>query len=170
MTEKQVRMPTYFEGINKSLKAKIDSLQAYLQDPAAGFAAEEYFRQVLRAHLPERYAVESGFVVSAARQQKNTFWNMGPPIKQRSHFMDIIIADVLHVPRLCKEPTYSVFPIEAVCAVVEVTTSPDNTDRFEGKPMSKFQADLLKIAQVRTMGRRRHYIRSAVIENPADGT
>ena len=68
--------------------------------------------------------------------------------------MDIIIADTHNIPLLCSEPRFKIFPVESVCAAIEVTTATEgNVDR---KP--KLLSDLQKLIKVREMGKERSYV------------
>jgi hypothetical protein len=141
---KPLQIRSYWNGISSSLEAKLVSLKAYLKHPSTGYVAETMFRQILRDHLPSRFTVDTGFVVNSSGQ--------------RSDFIDIIIADTLHIAPLCNEPAYRVFPVESVCAVIEVTTSPKQQVTVGGKKIDKFASDILKLARVRELGRSRNYL------------
>lgn len=141
-SNKDVSLAKYWEGINTSLQAKLESVKEYLKHPVTGFTTEEYFRSLLKNYIPKRYTIDTGFVVDS---------------KGKSNFIDIIIADTLNIPRLCYEPNYSIFAIESVCAVIEVTTSPKARVDFGGKKIPKFESDILKLAKVRKMGHSRRY-------------
>ena len=132
-------LPAYWDGIAEALSARLSAAKKYLRHPVAGFSAEGYYIDLLREYVPKRYAVESGFVINAAGN--------------RSHHLDIIVADTFHIPPLCSEPTYRVFAAESVCAVIEVTTSPRGRD----KGISKLEQDIAKLAQVRTLCQEREY-------------
>ena len=140
---KPLSIRSYWKGLSISLEAKLTSLKECVNHPSTGHVAESYFRELIRQHLPSRYCVDTGFVVDA---------NGG-----RSPLIDIIIADTLNISPLCAEPSYKVFPVEAVCAAIEVTTSPVQRVTSRKKDISKFEADILKIAEVRRMGKARRY-------------
>jgi len=133
----------YWEGIGRALSARIESVREYLKHPSSGFVAEEFFRALIRDHVPRRYCVDTGFVVDSSQT--------------RSSFIDIIVADSFEIAPFCVEPTYRVFPIESVCAVIEVTISPNHRVDYRGKDRDKFEADILKLAEVRGMGKNRRY-------------
>lgn len=144
-----VSLPDYWDGIAEALGARLTASKKYLRHPVAGFSAEGYFKDLLREYLPKRYAVDTGFVINASGR--------------RSQHLDIIIADTLHIPPLCSEPTYKVFAAESVCAAVEITTSP----RGREKGVPKFEKDLAKLSGVRSLCEKREYfeICPVVVEN-----
>jgi len=132
-------LPQYWDGIADALSARLLASKEYLRHPVAGFSAEGYYAELLREYLTRRYTVASGFVVNAAGE--------------RSHHIDIIVADTFHIPPLCSEPTYRVFAAESVCAALEVTTAP----REREKNVSKLKRDIGKLAHLRALCRERHY-------------
>ena len=134
-----ISLPEYWDGIEEALGARLTSSKKYLRHPAAAFSAEGRFKKLLRVYLPKRYAVEAGFVMNASGQ--------------RSQHLDIIIADTFHIPPLCSEPAFKVFAAEAVCAALEITTSP----RSREKGVGKFEKDLCKLSGVRALCAEREY-------------
>jgi len=138
--DKKISIPTYWESIRKSIEAKFSLAKTFLNHPIQGHAAEEFFRGLIKDHIPSRYIVDSGFVVDSNGN--------------RSANMDIVIADTHNIPLLCSEPSLKIFPVESVCAVIEVTTAPTGT--YNKKP--KLLVDLEKLALVRKMGEKREYV------------
>lgn len=138
-TDAFVSLPDYWDGIADALGARLAASKKYLRHPVAGFSAEGHFKDLLREYLPKRYAVETGFVINVSGR--------------RSQHIDIIIADTLHIPPLCSEPTYKVFAAESVCAAIEITTSP----RAREKGVPKFEGDLAKLGGVRSLCNKREY-------------
>lgn len=140
----------YWSGIQQSINARLIALKNYLKHPASGPSIEEYFRDLLREYLPNRYAVESGFVVNAAGD--------------RSDHLDVVIADLHHIPPLCSEPLLKVYAAEAVVAAVEITSAPKASVRSPGiGNIPKLADDILKLARLRQLARNRKYLDSSPI-------
>ena len=140
----------YWSGIHKSIDARLAALKSYLRHPASGTQIEEYFRELLRAYLPRRYAVESGFVVNADGK--------------RSDHLDVIVADLQEIPPLCSEPLLKIYPAEAVVAAIEITSAPKSKVKRAGiGTIGKLEDDILKLAKLRALARRRKYIDASPI-------
>jgi len=125
-----------WNGIENALNEKVSALKNSIDHSAASNTAEKLFRDFIREYIPQRYSVTSGFIANASGQ--------------RSHLVDIIIADRFHIPPLCCESNYNVYAIESVCAAIEVTTAPEQP--------GKFKNDIEKLARIRTMGKTREYL------------
>jgi hypothetical protein len=136
----RISLPSYWESIRKSIDAKFRLAKTFLNHPVQGNAAEGFFRDLIRTYIPSRYTVDSGFVVDSDGN--------------RSANMDIIIADTHNIPLLCSEPSFKIFPVESVCAAIEVTTAPKGY--VNKKP--KLLSDLEKLIKIRKMGEERTYV------------
>jgi hypothetical protein len=70
-----------------------------------------------------------------------------------------LIVDTANIPPLSVEPSYKVYPSEAVVAAIEITGSPRSQVRRSGvpHPIPKLADDLLKLARVRKIARHRTY-------------
>jgi hypothetical protein len=146
----QPTLADYWTGIHRSIDARLAALRNYLRHPASGTQIEDYFRSLLREYLPRRYAVESGFVVNAAGE--------------RSDHLDVIVADLHEIPPLCSEPLLKIYPAEAVVAAIEITAAPKSRVRRSGLgTIEKLEDDILKLARLRALARRREYIDSSPV-------
>jgi hypothetical protein len=78
-----------------------------------GTLYEQLLQDFLRDHLPQRFYVGSGQVLSSlsAMDAQGLFYNL-------SRQIDVVIFDALNIPRLL--PKYELFPIEGTLAVIEV--------------------------------------------------
>lgn len=134
-----------WDGIHVALEYRLRSAKDYLRHPASGANAEVYIRQLLVDYLPKRLGVESGFVVNAAGE--------------RSDFIDVLIVDALNIAPLSAEPSYKVFPAEAVIAAIEITSALDSRVTRSGikQKIPKLTDDILKLARLRAIARHREY-------------
>lgn len=142
MNKKQWHLRKYWQGIESALKHKIVFLKESISHSITGSTAEAFFREIISQYIPNKYMVDTGFIVDCKGSISNQ--------------IDIIIADTYNIPPLCNESNYKVFTIESVCAVIEVTTGPKNTVGKNSTP--KLKSDMTKIAKVRKMGRKRQYV------------
>ena len=83
--------------------------------------------KLLLPHLPPGFGCLKGFVVTAAEPNR------------QSPAIDRIIYDSSSAPPLIYEESHSIFPIESVCGLVEITMSLDAT---------KLKEDIKKMAPV----------------------
>jgi hypothetical protein len=140
---KQIELAEYWTGIHAAFQSKFASIAKAIQHPISGASPEKEFRKLFSDYLPRRYVVEPGFVADAD--------------KKRSPHIDLLIVDCEHIPPLYLDEPQSVFATEAVVAAIEITSAPKQVVKQGGKVISKFEADLLKLSEVRTMGAVRRY-------------
>jgi hypothetical protein len=143
MKSSKLYVPRFWAGVYTELEAKLKKSKKVIDHPTTGKSAEKHLLELIKEYLPKRYIVESGFAVNSSGD--------------RSNKIDILIADTLDIPPLCCEPNYKVFAIESVVAGIEITTGPKNKVRHKGKKVKKFEADIDKLATLRSMGRKREY-------------
>lgn len=94
-----------------------DLSQRLVQHPAElGTEREEIIRQFLRAYLPKRFDVSTGFAFDCHGCV--------------SHQLDIIIADSLACPRFDSAGGHRFFPCESIVAVGQVKSSLTTRDEF----------------------------------------
>lgn len=129
-----------------SIKDTEDSLIKQLQAKRSGIddrtgkgiaterVVEEY---LLIPHLPPRFRVCKGAVVVAAS-----------PAKQ-SPAIDRVIYDQTAASPLLYDEVHSIFPLEAVCGLVEITMNLDAT---------KLREDIERMVSVKAMRRRRYLV------------
>jgi hypothetical protein len=134
-----------WDGIHVALECRLRSSKEYLRHPASGANAELYIRQLLTDYLPKRLSIESGFVV-----------NVGG---ERSDFIDILLVDAVNIAPLSAEPSYKVFPSEAVVAAIEITSAVNSQVKRKGikAKIPKLTDDILKLARLRSIARDREY-------------
>jgi hypothetical protein len=139
-------LATYWGSIHTALQGRLDSVREYLRHPISGANAERFFRDLLREYLPQRFGLESGFVVNAQGA--------------RSDLHDLLVVDALSIPPLSAESHFKVCPSEAVVAAIEITSAPKSAVRRSGisGKISKLEDDLLKLARLREISRQREYI------------
>lgn len=120
------------QAIIKSLHAKqkgIDDLTG------KGTATEGIVeRELLLPHLPARFKCLKGSIVTASEPNR------------QSAAIDRVIYDPSSAPPLIYEESHSLFPIESVCGLVEITMSLDAT---------KLKKDIEHMAPVKAMTSRR---------------
>lgn len=100
-----------------------------------GRIAEEIIKSILTRTLPKRFSIGTGVIISADG-------NHSPQI-------DIVIYDNFHNAPLLSEFGVCLFPIEIVYATIEVKSLLNK---------SEFEKSLSAIRQIRSLGKRRHYI------------
>jgi hypothetical protein len=152
-----MELAAYWSGIHAALNGRLQSIKEALRHPSSGGNAEAYFRDLIRQYLPTRYSIETGFVVNAQGE--------------RSDLMDALIVDTHVIAPLSAEPHFKVFPAEAVLAAIEITSAPKSKvprKGIEGR-IEKIEDDLLKLAKVRKIAKRRAYILPALVQATAQG-
>jgi hypothetical protein len=115
------RIREYFELEAQKLLAEVNASATLTTHPTIqGGAGEEAFRGFLRRHLPKRYGIGTGHVVS--------FW-------ENSAQADIVVYDDLDCFTIPITETASLYSLEGVYATMEVKSSPsrqpDREDRME---------------------------------------
>ena len=82
-----------------------------------GSLREEAFKDFLREHLPGRYAIGQGEVIT--------------PENRVSGQLDVVIYDSTHCPTLIKSPSHSVYPIESVYGALSIKSHLDSAELQE---------------------------------------
>jgi hypothetical protein len=112
-------MHQYYKGLTERMVSEIKTVSEEIAHAGEkGRNNEAVIREFLSRHLPERYKVSTGKVVSANGQL--------------SQQVDVIIHDRWHTPGLKLAKEWSIVPIESVRAVVAVKTTLDRGTLREG--------------------------------------
>jgi len=100
----------YYSGLAKKMSADIGDISREIGHAGeTGRHNENVLKEFLRRHLPQRYAVTTGKVISSKGEMSDQ--------------IDIIIHDRLHVPALILGgETWEIVPIEATYGVISVRT------------------------------------------------
>jgi hypothetical protein len=147
-------LPGYFQGISQRLE-----LQVQLMTPVIVHSAEMgdndhvWFADLFRQYLPQKYGVDTGFVVNheSDKGSADFFATSGKPRTQDpfiSPQMDILVLDVLHNAPFCSEKTFKVCPIEMVLGAIEVTRDLDG---------DKLKQDCDKLCRMRGLAKEKKY-------------
>ncbi len=89
-----------------------------------------WFADLLRQYLPQKYGVDTGFVVNKESDEGSAnFFDTSDKPRTQDPFIspqiDILLLDVLHNAPFCAEKTFKVCPVEMVLGAVEVTRTLD---------------------------------------------
>lgn len=98
----------HFERIEDTLLAKFREAEAVQHKGDRGENREVLLREFLEEHLPKRYGVAKGEVITKAGDQ--------------SHSADVIVYDAIECPVLYSAGT-RIFPIEGVYGIIEVKST-----------------------------------------------
>jgi hypothetical protein len=153
-------LPGYFRGISQRLE-----LQVKLMTPVIVHSGEMgdndhgWFADLLRQYLPQKYGVDTGFVVNheSDKGSADFFDTSGKPRSQDpsiSPQMDILVLDVLHNAPFCSEKTFKVCPIEMVLGAIEVTRDLDG---------NKLKQDCDKLCRMRGLAKDKKYSRGVCL-------
>lgn len=105
-------MLQYYKGLTERMLSEIRTVSGEINHAGEkGRNNEAVIRRFLSRHLPEKYTVSTGKVVSATGQL--------------SQQVDVIIHDRWHTPGLKLADEWSIVPVESVRAVVSVKTTLD---------------------------------------------
>lgn len=129
-------LETSFKAAEMSLAQALEARRAAIDDATGKGAATELLveEQLLRPHLPPHLRCGKGAIVAAAN-----------PTAQ-SGAIDRVVYDISACSPLLYEAAHSIFPIEAVCGLVEITMRLD---------AGKLREDIVRMAPVKAMCRRR---------------
>lgn len=97
-----------FNSIERTMLARFEESGFIRHSGDKGENREEFLIEFLKKHLPKRYGVAKGEVITKDGS--------------RSHAIDIIIYDAVNCPILYSEKT-SILPIEGVYGIIEVKSS-----------------------------------------------
>ena len=98
-------LAAFFATVEKGLLARLEQAGFVRHHGDRGENREQILRDFLSAHLPRRYGVTKGEIITK--------------IGQHTHSADIIIYDALNTPVLYTDAT-AVLPIEGVYGIIEV--------------------------------------------------
>lgn len=104
-------IPEYFKNISKKLNSDSEEIRTFFAShrPSAGSNREGLVADFLRKHLPDRYDISHGLILSSEGEFSNQ--------------ADIIISDKLNNAPLFRERVESIWLVEAVYSLIEVKTS-----------------------------------------------
>jgi hypothetical protein len=127
---KKTDLRELFDSAAKKMMAEFEEARNIPEPHHAerGKILEDSLRSFLRCRLPGRYGVGTGFILGARGVASGQ--------------CDVIIYDALNCPRLLGQDTADIYPLDTVCAVVEVTSSLNAT---------KLKADMEKLHAVRRL-------------------
>ncbi|MBX8532643.1 hypothetical protein K5D32_23525 [Pseudomonas cichorii] len=126
-----VNIKDIFKSISKQIKLDYDELASNIPHfGERGAGREEVIKELLKEYLPERFGVNSGFVVDINGSV--------------SHQADIIIFDRLIAPKFKISGNKYLYPCESVVAVGEVKSFMDK---------SELQDSIKKLKKVRELDR-----------------
>lgn len=103
-----------FVAVSKKMTAEFERTVATGHRGARGALRETAVRDFLETHLPTRFGVGTGELVH--------------PANLCSKQCDVVVYDRLNTPRLMPDEQHSLFPMEAVLAVVQVKSRLSATD------------------------------------------
>jgi hypothetical protein len=103
-----MNLPEFFQRVEETLLARFRESGFVAHAGDKGENREEILREFLEKHLPRKYGVLKGEIITSSGD--------------RSHSADIIIFDALSAPVLYRGKT-AVVPIESVYGIIEVKSS-----------------------------------------------
>lgn len=106
-------MPTFFEKVEATLLAKFNEAPVVTHPGDKGDNREEILRDFLREHLPAKYGVLKGQIISKDGEI--------------SHSADVIVYDAVNCPVLYQART-AVVPVEGVYGIIEVKSRLSKTE------------------------------------------
>jgi hypothetical protein len=120
-----------FKELSEQLLSEFRKSAVVTHSGGKGDIREDAFRDFLRDHLPTRYAVGKGEVIT--------------PDNRVSPELDIVIYDPQHCPALIKSTSHSVYPIESVFGAISMKSHLDSGKLTEAyNNIVSFKAILLK--------------------------
>lgn len=99
----------HFSSLQRELRASLESASAHRHPVASGDHSELNWLEMLRAHLPRRYAVDRAFLLDATGRQ--------------SEQIDVVVYDCQYSFRISQRGGQLYLPAESVYAVFEVKTT-----------------------------------------------
>ena len=130
-------LETSFKAAEASLALALEAKRSAIDDATGKGSATEAIVQesLLRPHLPPHLRCGKGAVVAASSPSS------------QSPAIDRVIYDVAAASPILYDDAHSIFPIEAVCGLVEITIRLDAT---------KLREDISRMAPVKSMRMRRY--------------
>jgi hypothetical protein len=104
-------IPEYFKNISKKLNSDSDEIRTFFAShrPSAGANREGLIADFLKRHLPSRYEVSHGLVLSSEGEFSNQ--------------ADIVICDKLNNAPLFSDRVEPIWLVEAIYSLIEVKTT-----------------------------------------------
>lgn len=103
----------YYEGILNQLRGEVDFInEVFHHQGLKGEGNETALRNLLKKFIPRKYGIGSGIIIDRE----------GTPSRQ----CDIIIYDNQNYPELLSLTSVHIYPVDFVCATIEVKTSLDS--------------------------------------------
>ena len=147
-TKKSPGLARYYEALQDIFAKQSKILTAVLPHfGERGRNDEERLRLFLRQILPERFSIETGFVISSDRDAEPSPQN------------DIVIYDRFWNPALFPELAAEVYPIETVYATIEVKGLLEKAAKGRNPRKSDLDRALENIATIRKMATTKQYVR-----------
>src|SRR6266404_827349 len=147
-------LPGYFKGISRRLELQVELMTPIIvHSGEMGDNDHGWFADLLRQYLPQKFGVDTGFVVNCESDKGSArFFDAGDHARTQDPFispqMDILVLDVLHNAPFCVEKTFKVCPVEMVMGAVEVTRKLDK---------AKLREDCAKLSRVKELARIKKY-------------
>lgn len=108
-------MKNYYEGIAKRMLSELKSISDSMTHPGEkGRNNELVLKTFLQDHLPQKYSLTTGKVVSANGKESSQ--------------TDIIIQDRLNSPAFIDARAFSIVPIESTYGIISVKTTIDKSE------------------------------------------
>jgi hypothetical protein len=125
-------LSSFIEKRENTLISSLEEKQTAIDDRTGKGAATENIieQQLIKPFLPLRFTCMKGAVVTSENPD------------QQSATIDRVIYDVSASPLLIHDPDHSIFPIESVCGLVEITMSLD---------ACKLKEDIERMATIKAM-------------------
>jgi hypothetical protein len=148
-------LPGYFKGLSDRLKQQVESMTPVIvHSGEMGDNDHGWFADLLRQYLPQKYGVDTGFVVNKDSDKGSAdFFAAGKEPRSQDPYIssqiDILLLDVLHNAPFCSEKSFKVCPIEMVLGAVEVTRFLD---------ACKLREDCNKLSKIKELARRKAYV------------
>ncbi|MGA2956391.1 MAG: DUF6602 domain-containing protein [Thermodesulfobacteriota bacterium] len=111
-----MNLPEFFERVEETLLARFRESGFVAHAGDKGENREEILREFLEKHLPRKYGVLKGEIITRSGDH--------------THSADIIIFDALNAPVLYRGKT-AVLPIESVYGIIEVKSSLSKTELLD---------------------------------------
>jgi hypothetical protein len=110
-----MKLRKYYQGIVDRMLSELHSISDQMSHMGEkGRNNERLLVDFLNRHLPMKYSVTTGKVVSAEGMESNQ--------------VDVIIRDRFHTPPFITSPVWDLVPVETVYAVISVKTTLDRSE------------------------------------------
>jgi hypothetical protein len=145
----------YFGGLSQRLRLQVQQMTPIIvHSGEMGDNDQEWLSELIKAHLPRRFGVETGFVVNRDSDRASAdFFSLDSGSRDQDDSIgpqtDILITDDHYNAPFCRERSFAVCPVEMVVSAIEVTRSL-NAD--------KLTQDLSKLSRVRKLAATKSYL------------